>query len=179
LYLSEEFSLGFIGHPNPNFGKVYNHDTIRDTSRCYPEAEKLDSTRAGGVFLSGAVAMMVNWFGFAARCERPEAPLRGKVAIAPIPSDEGKPPASLSVFWTLGIGSGSKHKQAAYDFLHFLMQPDLDFGIVNTARSVYAFLPGEALKYSSRFPFTAELKRFPWERGGSRAARTYPPSLRY
>ena len=56
--------------------------------------------------------------------------LRGKVAIAPIPSDEGKPPASLSVFWTLAVGTGSKHKQAAYDFLHFLTQPKLDLGIV-------------------------------------------------
>lgn len=108
----------------------FYRNMIRDTSRCYPEAKKLDSTRAGGVFLSGAVAMMVNWFGFAARCDRQGAPLRGKVAIAPIPSDESMPSASLSVFWTLGIGSGSKHKQAAYDFLHFLTQPDLDLGLV-------------------------------------------------
>ncbi|MCL6464253.1 MAG: hypothetical protein K6T49_06990, partial [Acidobacterium ailaaui] len=40
------------------------------------------------------------------------------------------PAASLSVFWTMGIGTGSKHKQAAYDFLHFLTQPELDLGIV-------------------------------------------------
>jgi multiple sugar transport system substrate-binding protein len=74
--------------------------------------------------------MMVNWFGFAARCDRPGSPLRGKIGIAPIPAEEGTVPASLSVFWTLGIGSGSKHKQAAYDFLHFLTQPELDLGIV-------------------------------------------------
>src|SRR6201996_2129730 len=109
----------------------FYRNTIRDASMCYPGAEQFDSTRSGDVFLSGAVAMMVNWFGFAARCDRPGSPLRGKVAIAPIPSDEGKPPASLSVFWTLGIGTGSKHKQAAYDFLHFLTQPELDLGIVN------------------------------------------------
>jgi multiple sugar transport system substrate-binding protein len=30
------------------------------------------------------------------------------------------------VFWTLGIGSGSRHKQQAYDFLHFVTQPELD-----------------------------------------------------
>jgi len=104
----------------------FYRETIRDASQSYPGAEKLDSTRSGDVFLSGAVAMMVNWFGFAARCDRPGSPLRGKVAIAPIPADPGKPAISLSVFWTLGIGSGSKHKQAAYDFLHFLTQPALD-----------------------------------------------------
>jgi len=107
----------------------FYRNTIRDASMCYPGGEQFDSTRSGDVFLSGAIAMMVNWFGFAARCDRPGSPLRGKVAIAPIPSDEGKP-ASLSVFWTLGIGTGSKHKQAAYDFLHFLTQPELDLGIL-------------------------------------------------
>lgn len=104
----------------------FYRDTIRDTASCYPDAETLDSTRSGDVFLSGAVAMMVNWFGFAARCDRPGSPLRGKVAIAPIPADPGKPAVSLSVFWTLGVGSGSRHKQQAYDFLHFLTYPELD-----------------------------------------------------
>ncbi|HEU4982830.1 MAG TPA: extracellular solute-binding protein [Acidobacteriaceae bacterium] len=104
----------------------FYRDTIRDKAACYPEAEKLDSTRSGDVFLSGAVAMMVNWFGFAARCDRPGSPLRGKVSIAPIPTDPGEPAVSLSVFWTQGIGSGSKLKQKAYDFLHFVNQPELD-----------------------------------------------------
>jgi multiple sugar transport system substrate-binding protein len=108
----------------------FYRNTIRDASMCYPGAEQFDSTRSGDVFLSGAVAMMVNWFGFAARCDRPGSPLRGKVAIAPIPADEGYPSASLLVFWNLGIGTGSKHKQAAYDFIHFLTQPELDLGIV-------------------------------------------------
>jgi multiple sugar transport system substrate-binding protein len=108
----------------------FYRNTIRDASMCYPGAEQFDSTRSGDVVLSGAIAMMVNWFGFAARCDRPGSPLRGKIGIAPIPAEEGTVPASLSVFWTLGIGSGSKHKQAAYDFLHFLTQPELDLGIV-------------------------------------------------
>jgi multiple sugar transport system substrate-binding protein len=108
----------------------FYRSTIGDRSMCYPGAEKLDSTRSGDVFLSGAVAMMVNWFGFAARCDRPGSPLRGKVAIAPIPADKDKKAISLSVFWTLGIASGSQHKQAAFDFLHFVTQPALDKAIV-------------------------------------------------
>lgn len=108
----------------------FYRDSVRDASMCYPGAEKYDSTRSGDVVLSGVIAMMVNWFGFAARCDRPGSPLQGKIAIAPIPAAEGKTPASLSVFWTLGIGTGSKNKQAAYDFLHFLTQPELDLGIV-------------------------------------------------
>ena len=108
----------------------FYRNTIRDASMCYPGAADFDSTRSGDVVLSGAIAMMVNWFGFAARCDRPGSPLRGKIAIASIPSDEGKPPASLSVFWNLGIGAGSKTKQAAYDFIHFLTSPEMDMGIV-------------------------------------------------
>src|SRR5215470_1186224 len=108
----------------------FYRNTIRDASMCYPGAADFDSTRSGDVVLSGAIAMMVNWFGFAARCDRPGSPLRGKIGIAPIPSDEGKPPASLSVFWTLGIGTGSRNKQAAYDFIHFVTQPEMDLGIV-------------------------------------------------
>lgn len=108
----------------------FYRETIRDASQSFPGAERLDSTQSGDVFLSGAVAMMVNWFGFAARCDRPGSPLQGKVSIAPIPADPGKPAVSLSVFWALGIGSGSRHKQEAYDFMRFLTQPELDKKIV-------------------------------------------------
>jgi multiple sugar transport system substrate-binding protein len=126
----DENGNAILDTPEAEAALDFYRNTIHDASMCYPGAEQFDSTRSGDVVLSGAIAMMVNWFGFAARCDRPGSPLRGKVAIAPIPSDEGKPPASLSVFWTLGIGTGSKHKQAAYDFLHFLTQPKLDLGIV-------------------------------------------------
>ncbi len=108
----------------------FYREIISDSSRCYPGAKELDSTRSGDVFLSGAVAMMVNWFGFAARCDRSDSPMHGKVAIASIPAAGRSAATSLSVFWTLGIGVGSRQKQAAFDFLHFLMQPDLDKGIV-------------------------------------------------
>ena len=67
--------------------------------------------------------MMGDGFGFAARGDQPGSPLRGKVAIAPIPGDERRSAVSLSVFWKLGIGTGSKHKQEASDFLHFLTGP--------------------------------------------------------
>jgi multiple sugar transport system substrate-binding protein len=119
-----------LNTPEAEAALDFYRNTIRDASMCYPGAADFDSTRSGDVVLSGAIAMMVNWFGFAARCDRSGSPLRGKIGIAPIPSDEGKPPASLSVFWTLGIGTGSKNKQAAYDFIHYVTQPEMDLGIV-------------------------------------------------
>lgn len=128
--LEDKNSNALLNTPQAAAALDFYRNTIRDASMCYPGAKNLDSTRSGDVFLSGAVAMMVNWFGFAARCDRPGSPLRGKVAIAPIPTDGENPAISLSVFWALGIGSGSKHKDAAFDFLYFLTQPELDKGIV-------------------------------------------------
>ena len=107
----------------------YYRRIVCDPAACHPRSVHLDSTQSGDVFLDGEVAMMANWFGFAARAGREGSPLAGKVAIAPIPSAEGLAPISLSVFWTLGIGSGSRNKELAWEFLRFIATPERDLGI--------------------------------------------------
>jgi multiple sugar transport system substrate-binding protein len=102
---------------------------VRDPSICHPKAPQLDSTQSGDLFLNGEVALMVNWFGFAARSGREGSPLAGKVAIAPIPTDYGAPPVSLSVFWALAMGKGSRQKELAWQFLRFVASPERDLGI--------------------------------------------------
>jgi multiple sugar transport system substrate-binding protein len=99
---------------------------VRDAGACHPDSQELNSTQSGDVFLEGGIALMVNWFGFAARSERAGSPLKGKVAIAPIPVDPGYDPVSLSVFWTLGLARGSREKAAAYEFLRFVARPEVD-----------------------------------------------------
>ena len=105
--------------------------TVRDAGLCHPQSPGLNSTQSGDVFLAGAVALMVNWFGFAARCERTGSPLRGRVAIAPIPAAEGRAPVSLSVFWALGMARGSRNQGAAWEFLRFVAQPEVDLARVD------------------------------------------------
>jgi multiple sugar transport system substrate-binding protein len=100
--------------------------TVRDHGMCHPDSQELNSTHSGDVFLEGGVALMVNWFGFAARCEREGSPLAGKVAIAPVPADPQCAPVSLSVFWTLGLARASQNKAAAWEFLRFLARPEVD-----------------------------------------------------
>jgi multiple sugar transport system substrate-binding protein len=107
----------------------YCRRIISDNSFCHPASAHLDSTQSGDRFLAGEVAMMVNWFGFAARADREGSPLAGKVAIAPIPSQQGTAPVSLSVFWALSIGSGSSKKELAWEFLRFAASPERDLGI--------------------------------------------------
>lgn len=97
---------------------------------CHPQSSRLDSTQSGDLFLQGEVAMMANWFGFATRSSAPGAPLEGKVAIAAIPSMEGCTPVSLSVFWALVIGSGSRNKELAWEFLRFVAGPERDLGLI-------------------------------------------------
>lgn len=99
---------------------------VCDPSACHPQSPQLDSTQSGDVFLAGEVAMMVNWFGFAARSEREGSPLAGRVAIASIPADPGCEPVSLSVFWSLAMASGSKQKDLAWEFLRFIATEECD-----------------------------------------------------
>ena len=99
---------------------------VRDPGMCDPASPQLNSTQSGDLFLSGKIALMVNWFGFAARCDRAGSPLNGKVALAPIPADSGQGSVSLSVFWTLGMARGSHEKGAAWEFLRFAAQPEVD-----------------------------------------------------
>jgi multiple sugar transport system substrate-binding protein len=102
---------------------------VSDPLVCHPASPQLDSTQSGDRFLAGEVAMMVNWFGFAARADREGSPLAGKVAIAPIPSQDGHTSISLSVFWALAMGSGSSEKEIAWNFLRFIARPERDLGI--------------------------------------------------
>jgi multiple sugar transport system substrate-binding protein len=103
---------------------------VRDPALCHPRSPQLDSTQSGDLFLDGEVAMMANWFGFATRSSREGSPLAGKVAIAPVPSDSGYPPISLSVFWALAMGVGSRNKELAWEFLRFVASPERDMGII-------------------------------------------------
>ncbi len=102
---------------------------VRDPLLCHPRSPQLDSTQSGDLFLAGEVAMMANWFGFAARAGREGSPLAGKVAIAPIPAANNAAPVSLSVFWALAIGRGSRRKELAWQFLRFVASPERDLGI--------------------------------------------------
>jgi multiple sugar transport system substrate-binding protein len=99
---------------------------VNDPQACFPGCAQVDSIRSGDIFLSRQVAMMVNWFGFAARCDRPDSPLQGKIALAPIPGGEVGQTASLSNYWVIGIGAGSSEKPASYDLLRHIASPEMD-----------------------------------------------------
>ncbi len=104
----------------------YYRTIVNDPQACYPGASQIDSISSGDVFLSGRIAMMVNWFGFAARSNRIDSALRGKIGLAPIPGGHAGQTASLSNYWVIAIGSGSREKEASYKLLRHLASPAMD-----------------------------------------------------
>jgi multiple sugar transport system substrate-binding protein len=91
-----------------------------------PGLEDVDSVKSGELFAAGSIAMMVNWLGFAAACELPGCPVKGKIGVANVPSAADAESASLNVYWVLAIGAGSRNKDIAWDFLRHCATPQMD-----------------------------------------------------
>jgi len=118
--LTDDFGNITINTKAAAEGLTYYRDILRNKQAVHPNTIEYDSVQAGMSFARGEAAMMVNWFGFASMCEViEESTVKGRVDIAPIPYMQGNESASLNVYWLYCIGSGSKHKQTAYDFIRF------------------------------------------------------------
>jgi multiple sugar transport system substrate-binding protein len=99
---------------------------LGDSSAIHPESRNVDSVQSGFAFAAGEVAMMVNWFGFASMSETiAQSKVRGKVGVAPIPSGGG-PRVSLNAYWVMGLPSGSRHPEIAWQFLRHCASPEMD-----------------------------------------------------
>lgn len=94
----------------------------RDAGAIAPDCRALDSVASGALFAEGKVALMANWFGFAAHADTAaESKVRGLVDVAPLPGR-----VSLNVFWVLAIGAGSQNKALAWDFLRHCATAPMD-----------------------------------------------------
>lgn len=108
-------------------GLTFYRDILLNKQAVHPNTMQYESVQTGMAFARGEAAMMVNWFGFASMCEViDESRIKSRVDIAPIPSTPGNQPASLNVYWLYTIGSGSKHKNTAYDFISFAIAQQND-----------------------------------------------------
>ncbi len=124
----------FDSHGRPDFTSPQAHaalDYLRalagDAEAVAPDARTLDSVASGMLFAQGKVAMMANWFGFAAYADTAEdSQVRGRVDVAPLPAGPDGRSVSLNVFWVLGIGAGSRNKPLAWDFLRHLATAPMD-----------------------------------------------------
>lgn len=116
----------------------------RDASAIAPGARELDSVKAGLLFCEGKVALMANWFGFAALAETwQHSRVKGCVAVAPLPKGPGGRSVSLNVFWVLALAAGSRHKSLVWEFLRHVATAPMDKlttleGAIGVRRSTWA-----------------------------------------
>lgn len=97
---------------------TFYRSILNDNTAIHPDSRAFDSVKSGLAFANGEIAMMTNWFGFAAMSETiPDTKVKNKVAVADIPHAPHCHSASLNVYWILGIGAGSPHTDIAYQFL--------------------------------------------------------------
>jgi multiple sugar transport system substrate-binding protein len=97
---------------------TFYRNILNNPKAIHPKAREFDSVKSGLAFANGEIAMMTNWFGFAAMCETiPQSRIKGHIAVADIPHAPNCASASLNVYWILGIGAGSPHADIAYLFL--------------------------------------------------------------
>ncbi|KLT64396.1 extracellular solute-binding protein [Pedobacter sp. BMA] len=100
---------------------------VNDQTAVHPQSFAFESVAAGAAFSQGEVAMMINWFGFAAVCEvDANSKVKGKVDVALLPSAPDQLSASLNVYWLYTIAKGSRNKDIAYDFLRFALAEEQD-----------------------------------------------------
>jgi multiple sugar transport system substrate-binding protein len=124
--------LGSSGHLQFNTLEAvqalsFYRSMLQDKDAVHPASKKMDSVQLGGAFANGEVAMMVNWFGFAAMAETTaSSKIRGKVGIAQIPHGETGSSMSLNIYWMLSIATGSPYRNIAYRFLRHCASREMD-----------------------------------------------------
>lgn len=173
----------FDADGRPDFTSAAAHaalDFLRtlatDQNAIAPDCRSLDSVQSGGLFAEGKVALMANWFGFAAYADTAaDSRVRGLVDVAPLPAGPGGRSVSLNVFWVLAIGSGSANKQLAWDFLRHCATAPMDRlttteGAIGVRRSTWTDPEINALmpyyhrlewlhEHAREMPLTADLAR--------------------
>lgn len=138
-----------------------------------PDGRDIDSVASGTRFAEGRVALMANWFGFAAyAATAPNSQVNGRVGIAPLPHGPGGPSVSLNVYWMLCICAGTRQRDLAWEFLRHCATPAMDkltttAGGIGVRRSTWADAEVNRL-----LPFYHELDRL------HEVARTLPRLLR-
>lgn len=113
--------------PQAQAGLDFYRALVDDRRLTHAVATQIDSVRAGEIFAAGDVAIMQNWFGFAANAQvAPDSAVRGKVSVAPVPAGPGGSMTSFLVYWVLAIGAGCSQPDLAFDFVRHATSVDAD-----------------------------------------------------
>jgi len=73
--------------------------------------------------------MVIVWwwhYGVLTNPEKAKEVVSQNIGFAPVPAWEGKGKATLALSMPIGISKASKHKEAAWEFLKWITNPDLE-----------------------------------------------------
>jgi len=113
--------------PEAESALTFYRKILSDDLAVHPSCRQLDSVDAGLRFAAGEIAMMINWFGFAALAHTSkDSAVRELVDVAEIPANPGCASVSLKVYWSLSIPAGSPHRELAWQFLRHTLRPAMD-----------------------------------------------------
>lgn len=113
--------------PQAQAGLDWYRALVSDPQLTHPDATQIDSVRSGEIFAAGDVAIMQNWFGFAANAQvARDSVVRGKVSVAPVPAGLGGSVTSFLVYWVLAIAAGCSQPDLAFDFVKHATSADAD-----------------------------------------------------
>lgn len=116
-----------LNTPEANAALAFYRNIVNDRTASHPDCRQLDSVRLGAAFAAGEIAMMINWFGFAAHAHTSAgSSVRGLVNIDCIPSENGVKSVSLNVYWILSLAVASPHREVALRFLLHSQSPAMD-----------------------------------------------------
>lgn len=125
--LVDECGKVLVDSPGARRGLEFYRSVLKDRSAVHPRCREFDSVKSGFAFAGGEVALMVNWFGFAAMCEViPESRVKGRVDIGAVPHAPGALSASLNCYWLYSLAAGSPHARTAWDFVRFAVNAEND-----------------------------------------------------
>jgi multiple sugar transport system substrate-binding protein len=159
--------------PQARDALAFYRTLVRDAATV-PDAKSIHSVPAGELFMNGKVAMMANWFGFAAMCDAvPDSKVRGKVGIAPIPAGRGGASASLNVYWMLAVAAGSKHKKLAWRFVRHCASREMDKLLTLTGGVGCRISTWHDADVNAKIPFFHRLEEL------HRNARSFPIDRRF
>ncbi|AYD47644.1 ABC transporter substrate-binding protein [Arachidicoccus soli] len=119
VFLRKDNSIN-IDIPQIVEGLNFYRDFIQSKNSIHPQSKNFDSVRLGQAFANGEIAMMINWFGFAAYAQLEGLPkVKNNVGVCEIPTDGENKSISPNSYWIYSIAKGSQNKHIAYEFISF------------------------------------------------------------
>jgi multiple sugar transport system substrate-binding protein len=129
-----------------DFNPVFNDELGVEATQRYlnfitkgytgPGSVAFNEQEANAEYNQGRAAMFIGWWWMYSRgtdCEANPAEVCENAGFAPVPGWEGKGSSSYGYIWPVGINKFSRNKDAAWEYMRFFLNADIEKEIVLAA----------------------------------------------